>query len=35
VSCVGFYGELDVEKYIGKRIGVLRTDIERREVQIY
>jgi len=32
--CIGFYKELDVEKYIGKKIGVLRTDIEGREVVV-
>lgn len=28
------YKELDVEKYIEKKIGVLRTDIEGREVLV-
>ena len=32
--CVGFYKELDFEKYIGKKIGVLKTDIEGREVRV-
>ncbi len=32
--CIQLYGDLDVEKYIGKRIGILRTDIEGREVLI-
>lgn len=33
-SCVGFYGELNPEEYIGKKIGVLRTDIGGREVLV-
>ena len=32
--CIQLYGDLDVEKYIGKRIGILRTDIKGREVLI-
>jgi len=32
--CVGFYRELNLEEYIGKKIGVLRTDIEGREVVV-
>ena len=32
--CVGFYKELNFEEYIGKKIGVLRTDIEGREVLV-
>ena len=31
---IQLYGDLDVEKYIGKRIGILRTDIEGREVLV-
>jgi len=31
---VGFYKALDFEKYIGKRIGVLRSNIEGREVVV-
>ena len=31
---ISFYGELDVENYIGKKIGVLRTDIGGREVVV-
>ena len=31
---IQLYGELDVENYIKKRIGVLRTDIEGREVLV-
>jgi len=33
-GCVGFYKELEFEKYIGKRIGVLRANIEEREVVV-
>jgi len=32
--CIGFRKELDVEKHVGKKIGVLRTDIEEREVVV-
>jgi len=32
--CIEFRKELDVEKHIGKKIGVLRTDIEGREVAV-
>lgn len=32
--CVRFYRELNFEEYIGKKIGVLRTDIEGREVLV-
>ena len=31
---IQLYGDLDVEKYIGKRIGILRTDIKGREVLV-
>lgn len=31
---VGFYKELNFEEYIGKKIGVLRTNIEGREVVV-
>jgi len=31
---ISVYRELDIEKYIGKKIGVLRTDIEGREVLV-
>ena len=32
--CIQLYGDLDVEKYIGRRIGILRTDIKGREVLV-
>jgi len=32
--CISFYRDLDVEKHIGKKIGVLRTDIEGKEVLV-
>ena len=31
---IQLYGDLDVEKYIGKRIGILRTDIKGREILV-
>jgi len=31
---VCFYRDLDIEKYLGKNIGVLRTDIDGKEVWV-